>query len=57
MDESMLLEILGEIDSMTPDEYRKFFSESQSLPDCLPNLESIPPASVTEPPSMPASVA
>jgi len=57
MDESVLLEMLDEIDSMTEEEYREFFNESQNLPDYLPNLETVPPTSVTEMPSTPASVA
>ena len=34
MDDTMLLQLLNEIDSMTSEEYWKFFNESQKLPYC-----------------------
>ena len=34
MEDAMLLQILNEIDSMTLEEYREFFNESQKLPYC-----------------------
>jgi hypothetical protein len=39
MDETMLMEILNEIDTMTPKEYWVLFYEAQKLPDYLTDWE------------------
>jgi hypothetical protein len=42
MDETMLMEILNEIDAITPKEYWVLFNEAQKLPDFLTDWEPIP---------------
>jgi hypothetical protein len=42
MDETVLLKMLAEIDSMTSKEYWEFFNESQKLPDYLLDWEPVP---------------
>ncbi|MDR2759129.1 MAG: hypothetical protein LBB78_07105 [Spirochaetaceae bacterium] len=42
MDESTFMEILNEIDAMTPKEYWDLFNESQKLPDWPTDWEPIP---------------
>jgi hypothetical protein len=41
MDETMLIEILNEIDAMTSKEYWVLFNEAQKLPDFLTDWEPI----------------
>jgi hypothetical protein len=41
MDETVLLNMLDEIDSMTSEEYWKLFNESQKLPDYLLGSRSV----------------
>ena len=42
MEETMLLGLLDEIDSMTSEEYWDFFNESQRLPEYLLDWEPVP---------------
>jgi hypothetical protein len=42
MDETVLLKMLDEIDSMTSEEYWEFFNESQKIFDYLLDWEPVP---------------